>query len=202
VGGVLSNTLGGAYLKLDANNSEFKIPGLFDTTFQIPGKDVTYNPPFGPSIHATYYVNDIESTGVSASYSNGALVLTITFADNSHALHTPSIFLPDVSVSKMSMTVTLPLNYDPAYQYIHYSNPSVVVSAKWSFNGPIGWFFSPGDFSKDFQDQVTSYLNDPRYQEQIEYAITHQFHQLYAGGHMTGATFGQGDIFVTAETAS
>jgi hypothetical protein len=102
----------------------------------------------------------------------------------------------------MTMTVTLPLVYDPVYQYIHYVNPSVSVSANWSFNGPVGAIFSPGDFSNDFQDQVTSNLNDPKVQEQIEYTITHQFHQLYAGGHMTGATFGPNDISVTAETPS
>jgi hypothetical protein len=198
---ILAGTIGGANLRLDSNDSEFKIPALFDTHFQIPGKDVQYDPGFGlPKITETYYVNDIESTGVTATYSNGALVLNFTFADNSHALHTPTILLPDVSVSNMSMTVTLPLVYDPTYQYIHYTNPSVVVNAKWSFNGPIGWLFSPGDYSSKFQDLVTNYLNDPHYQEQIEYAITHEFHQLYAGGHMTGATFGQSEIFVSAET--
>jgi hypothetical protein len=196
VGAVLSSTLGGAYLKLDSNDSEFKIPGMFDTHFQIPGKDVHV-----AGVTETYYVNGIVSTGVTASYSNGALVLSFSFADNNHALHTPAWWLPDVSEKNMTMTVTLPLVYDPAYQYIHYVNPSVSVHATWSYNGPAG-VFSPGDVSKDFQDKVTSDLNDPKVQKQIEYAITYQFHQLYAGGHMTGVTFGPNDILVTAETSS
>src|SRR5262249_34363292 len=132
----LRNAVQNARVRLDRNDSYVTIPNLMDRHFSLPGKDVGVNLGlFSPTV--TYYVNDLRSTGASLTYERGGLAMTFRFADNNHALHTPS-FAPDVSVRNLRVKVYLPLSYNATYQYFLFGDPRVETQGDWSANGPLG----------------------------------------------------------------
>jgi hypothetical protein len=179
----LGNSLAQAQVKLDNGDSYIKIPGLFEKHFQIPGQDESVGP-----FTVTYYVNDLESTGVSLAYENAALVLTVNFADKEDALQTPSI-APDISVKNLQIQVTLPLGYDPAQELIYYHDPSVSVNGDWSADGPIGFLLDglTSSISQQVSNQVVQYFNDPSNQEQINDQLTNL---VRLGGRIDGVDVG------------
>ena len=141
----LNNAVQNAQFHLDSSNSYVTIPGFVNDHFQIPGQSVGINLGLF-SLSATYYVNNLVSTSTTLTYENGGLAITVKFANNSHALHTPSSFAPDISVTNLQVKLFLPLSYNAGGQYFNFGTPTVSVTGNWrrgtACSAPFSTFFS------------------------------------------------------------
>lgn len=191
-----------AQIVLDRDNSMFSIPGLgvgsFDH-FSIPGKDVSIPTGLFGDITVTYYVNNLRATSVALSYEQGGLAIDVTFADNQHALHTPSIF-PDISVKDFEIKIFLPLSYDSIYQYFSFHQPRVQVNGDWSANGLFGPAFNLllPDMKQKVSEALTEKLNEMV--GDLSFQFTKQIHDMTKGGRIDGADIQQNQMNLTVET--
>ncbi|WP_165070632.1 hypothetical protein [Paludisphaera rhizosphaerae] len=195
----LNTAVQGAKLRLDANNSEISIPGVIDQHFQIPGKTVTVGV-FPLSVSATYYVNNLVTSGVSLSYEKGGLAITVKFADNQHALHTPSSLFPDFSVSNLQVKVFLPLTYNAQYQYFQFGQATTTVTGSWHAGGPFGSVIDllVPDINSKVSSAVTSLVDSKL--DALSHMLNQAIHGFIAGGRITSAVIGQNQLDLSVET--
>jgi hypothetical protein len=194
---LVGSLLGSTQAQIDRDDSFFTIPGVFDKHFQIPATSV------GPF---DYYFHLIESNGATGSIQNGALVLTVSFADNHNAFHTDSIFAPDLNVKGLTMTLTFPLAYDSTNQMLTYHDASAQVQGVWDPNGVLSGIIKQvlGDPSTTLNSKlsggITPILNDPATVAQIEFGINQIIHNVIPGGRIAGAIIASSQVTLNTET--
>jgi hypothetical protein len=198
---VIGAAVQNAQVRLDANHGMISIPGVLNTSFTIPGQTVSYD--LGvTTVSATYYLNNLVSTGASLSYENGGLAVTVSFANNADALHTSSSLFPDLSVKNLKVKIDLPLSYNAQYQYFQVGNASVTVTGDWSANGLLGPLFNLllPDINQKISDKISGLID--AHLDTISYEITKPIHDFLAGGRIVSAVIQPDQMTVTVETPS
>jgi hypothetical protein len=195
----LRDAMQNAQIRLDSSDSYISIPGVINQHFAIPPKSISIG--LGPfSVSVKYYVNNLVSTGVALSYEQGGLALTVKFADNQHALHTPSSLAPDISVKNFQVKIYLPLSYDAADQYFLFGTPNVVSTGDWHANGLLGPVFDLliPDLNQKVSSAVQGLLSS--HLGLVSYQFTKQIHDFLAGGRIVGASIQPDQMILLAET--
>ncbi len=135
---------------------------------------------------ANFSVNQIVSDSIQLGLSNGALVLTIGFADNPQALVPQESGLPVISMSGFTVAVTLPIQFDQVDEYLLIGQPTVSVSGTWQAN-VFGFLVNLSSTVNNLiASNLAAIFNDANVIEPIDYGLNVEVRNLYPRSRITG----------------
>jgi hypothetical protein len=161
---LLGSSLLGMHMKFNGNFSSMNIPGFSTRSYSEP--DIVLNRLYSNGT-STYTANNIGSTSTTAAYQNGALILTVHFANSNYALNSGT---GHISVKNLAVTVKLPLAYNAVMQFVEHNKPTVQVSGVWTAHVS-SKLLTPdvAEINSQIQLQVSKMFNEPTLSEQLDF---------------------------------